>query len=75
MGIIEKLSGGKRFFEQKENTEPTNSVYMKFDDDEDILLYENLNVNQGVTFVLSKESMELEFICPKTGKKFKLYRK
>lgn len=74
MGIIERLSGGKSFYENVK-TETTNSVYMKFDEDDEILLYEKLNINQAVTFILSKESMELEFICPKTGKKFKLYRK
>jgi len=73
MGLIDDLKGGHK--NKLPKKEKTNTVYIKFDDDTELILYKNIKIDDEVLFILNSENKEFTFECPKTGKKFKLYRK
>jgi hypothetical protein len=74
MGLIDDLGGGFNKLEPIKQKN-TDTVYIKFDDDTELILYKNVNADDDVLFILDSENNEYLFECPKTGKKFKLYRK
>jgi hypothetical protein len=78
--IINDLTGG--YFRKNKNTiienkKNTYSVFIKFDDDEPIEMYKDINNDDSIELSISNTEKEnlLEFKCINSGKKFKIYAK
>lgn len=83
--FIDDLTGG--FFKKKKNEPGVEStgkgkdkiynVCIQFDDDEPLIFYKDVNKKDTVTlefkYTKNKDENYIEFKCPKTGKKFKIF--
>ncbi len=69
--------------ENNENTEDENiggqyDVYMQFDEDKPIKLFSDVDNMDSVQFEIYSDSTdddEIYFVCPKSGKTFKIFSK
>jgi hypothetical protein len=79
MSLFDDLIGNFKTPEQRREEERakdgTYNVYVRFDNDEDVLLYNDVNNNDAITFTMvnSPDSNFISFKCPNTGKSFKLF--
>jgi len=79
MSLFDDLIGNYKSPEQKKEEERAKSgtynVYVRFDNDEDVLLYKDINNNDAISFELinSPDNNFIQFTCPNTGKVFKLF--
>lgn len=63
---------------EKNDNDGTYSIFIKFDEDEPLTLYKNINNKDAVEFIITNTNDEfsyMEFQCPKTGKKVKIFAK
>lgn len=83
--IINDLTGGfykrgKNGIEPNKNKNKKNtySIFIQFDDDESIEIFDDIENEDSVEFYISNtndENSYIEFQCKTTGKKFKIYAK
>jgi len=83
----ENIETNKEQSEDSDNEE-TYSVYFQFDDDQPVRLFGDINIEDAIQFEIGlgfeedeetgeiiEDSSVMEFTCPKTNKKFKIYAK
>lgn len=75
MGLIDDLIGGNSFDKNKSHN-GTYNIYIQFDEDKPLILYENIEDKKVVTLIFDKtDGGNLNIQCPKTGKKVRIFSK
>lgn len=73
MGLIDDLIGGKKHEPQENNT---YNVYIQFDEDKPLILFDNIEQEDSVTLVFDNtHEGHMNIKCPKTGKQIKIFSK